>query len=86
MPGRAVHPSAYASFAAHKDDEPHWFQSARDRLLSFLAHPLLSIWTLISIVHFVLIIGWGAAFFFLLMNWHELCEPVDGKCPARDIA
>ena len=70
LPGRAAHPSVrVASLKAQAADEPTCGERGRDYVLAFLSHPLLSIWTIITILHFLLIIGWGATFFFLLMNW-----------------
>ena len=65
LPGFGVHPSWDKTSAA---DDSTCIERARDRVLEFLAQPLLSIWTLIAIVHLLLVVGVGAWFFFVFLD------------------
>ena len=73
-----------ASSRALQGDQPSRLERLRDAILSWQAHSLLSCWTCVDITHGLLIVGWGAMFFFLLVNWQAMCEPVDGRCEPRD--
>lgn len=70
MPGRAVHPSVQtAAFTKRtQPDDTTCVERIRDKTLAFLAAPLLSLWTVVSIMLLLMIVGWGALLFFLLIN------------------
>ena len=55
---------------------------ARDATLRFLTRPF---WAWLGVLHILLIIGDGAFFFFLLVNWQAMCVPdSSGKCEPRN--
>ena len=65
LPGFGVHPSWDKTSSA---DDSTGIERTRDRVLEFLAQPLLSIWTLLAIVHMLLVVGVGAWFFFIFLD------------------
>ena len=65
IPLRGVHPSW--SKTASSDDST-CIERTRDRVLGYLAQPLLSAWTLIGIVHMLSVVGVGAWFFFMMVD------------------
>lgn len=71
--GRAVHPSVNPNAPLSgplqaENVPPSKLERCRDQTLSFLTHSLLSIWTLLLVAHTLLVIGWGAAWFFLAVT------------------
>lgn len=81
LPGRPV-PASVNYFKQPAGEKTSCFERWRDSVLTFLSQPLLSIWTVLTICHALLIIGWGAAFFFIgLLDAHLLCEPKDDCNP-----
>ena len=86
IPGRPVHMSVLAkTFRADKDGDADCIETARDKLLEFLATPLLSYWTLIYVWHACAVVLTGAVFFFMLVGWHGLCDPPTGCEPRNTI-
>ena len=65
LPARGVHPSWSKSSSS---DDSTCIERARDRVLGYLAQPLLSAWTLVGIVHMLAVVGVGAWYFFLLVD------------------
>ena len=49
-------------------DDSSCIERARDRVLAALNQPLFSFWTLITVVHMLCVVGFGAFFFFLFMD------------------
>ena len=81
LPGRAVHPSVRHSLTTDSDGASA-LERARDATLRFFARPF---WAWLGIVHILLIVGDGAFFFFLLVNWQAMCVPdASGKCEPRN--
>jgi len=62
-------------------DDRTAYERRRDALFLFLARPF---WARIALVHLLCIVGDGAFFFFLMVNWQAMCTPVDGECEPRD--
>ena len=67
LPARGVHPS-WSKNGSPDADDTTCIERTRDRVLGYLAQPLLSAWTLIGIVHMLAVVGVGAWFFFLLVD------------------
>ena len=65
FPARGAHPSWSKQ---ESNDDSTCIERARDRVLGLLSQPMLSVWTLLGIVHMLAIIGVGAWFFFLLVD------------------
>jgi len=81
---RASHELVVAQEACDDDalPPPSRTEQARDDLLQFMERPC---WARLAVVHLVWIIGDGALFFFLLMNWQAMCTPdEDGLCEPRN--
>ena len=75
-----MHPSVRHSFT--NSDDASLLEAARDATLRFLARPF---WAWLGVLHILLIIGDGAFFFFLLVNWQAMCVPdASGKCEPRN--
>lgn len=80
LPGRALHPTVRHSLS--KANDASALEAARDATLRFLARPF---WAWLSLIHILLIVGDGAFFFFLLVNWQAMCVPdASGKCEPRN--